>query len=139
MNQKGNVLLIVLLIAAAIGGYLIYQNYSKASVFLQQTTQSLPIADKLLDQNQTDETIKLAQKDLANLLSTPIDEIQIIKSEKVIWPDTCLGLEAQTNCGVKADVAGYKVVFKALDQQYKYHTGGEYYRYAGPGKSPQRF
>ena len=47
MNQKGHVLLVVLLIAVAIGGYLLYTNYSNnrskvTTSVVQQTTQPSP-------------------------------------------------------------------------------------------------
>lgn len=54
MNQKGRIFLVVILIAAAIGGYFIYTNYSNNRTTL--TTQPSPTPDASPVSNSTGET-----------------------------------------------------------------------------------
>lgn len=85
----------------------------------------------------SNDTIQAAKKSLAFSLDIPIDSIKT-ELKEMVWKDTCLGLAPQTNCGVKVDIPGYEVKFSALGKSYFYHSGGEYFRYAGPGESPTR-
>jgi hypothetical protein len=59
---------------------------------------------------------------LSSDLNLPADQIKLISTEAVTWPDGCLGV---TRIGVmctQAIVDGFKIVLEANGQQYEYHT-----------------
>jgi hypothetical protein len=117
-------------LVAGTGGYLlgITNNQSASSLQAPTLTQPTQTVVQPSPTSQDDQMIVRARNDLANRLNIQPDSIQIVVLEKVVWPDTCLGAPKQSNCGVKVDVPGYKVIFQALGQKYEYHTGGEYHR-----------
>lgn len=80
---------------------------------------TLPIKDK--------ELIDRARKQLADTLQVDLSIVSLTNLENVTWHDTCLGLPKQSNCGVKAEIPGYKVTFLANGKTYTYHFGGEFY------------
>jgi hypothetical protein len=127
--------ILVIATVAGIGGYLLGMTNNQSVFSLQvptltQPTQILvqPSPTSQPSFNPDDQMIGMAREDLANRLNIQPASIQIIVLEKVVWPDTCLGAPKQSNCGVKVDVPGYKVIFQVLGQNYEYHTGEEYYR-----------
>lgn len=59
---------------------------------------------------------------LSSDLSLPADQIKLISTEAVSWPDGCLGV---TRIGVMCTqgvVDGFKIILEANGQQYEYHT-----------------
>lgn len=81
--------------------------------------------------------VEVVQVDLAAHLGVPVATIEVVQVEEVVWPDTCLGLPAPELCA-PGETPGYRVVLRALGQEYRYHTDeSETFRYAGPGDAPQ--
>ncbi len=59
---------------------------------------------------------------LAGQLEVPLDDIRVVSSELVDWPDGCLGVQTMgVNCA-QAVTPGYKIVLEAVEQFYEYHT-----------------
>jgi len=59
---------------------------------------------------------------LADSLGLPADQIKVISTEAVTWPNGCLGV---TRIGVmctQAVVEGFKIILEANSQQYEFHT-----------------
>jgi hypothetical protein len=66
------------------------------------------------------ETAALAH--LSETLNLPPDEITLISTEAVTWPDGCLGVQKIGMMCTQAEVEGYKIVFEANGEQYEVHT-----------------
>ncbi len=73
--------------------------------------------------------VDIAKKDLAGRLNLPVEEILLVKQEKVDWSDTSLGFPED---GMYAQVItpGFRIILKAGDKLYEYHS--DYKRVVGP-------
>ena len=63
------------------------------------------------------------KKDLAQKLKLSVDKVAVDKLEKVQWSDTSLGLQQPGMMYAQVITPGYRVVLKAQNQKYLYHTG----------------
>ncbi len=61
---------------------------------------------------------------LAAALSVPTGDIQLVSTQIVEWPDSCLGVAKQGIMCAQMVTPGYLVVLEANGQQYEYHTNG---------------
>jgi hypothetical protein len=59
---------------------------------------------------------------LAGQLDVPPDDIRVVSSEQVDWPDGCLGVQSMGVICAQVVTPGYKIVLEAVDQFYEYHT-----------------
>jgi hypothetical protein len=59
---------------------------------------------------------------LSETLSLSADEITLISSEPVTWPDGCLGIDRMGVMCTQAEVPGYKITFKANGEIHEVHT-----------------
>lgn len=64
--------------------------------------------------------------DLSQRIGVDISQIEAVSVEAVSWPDTALGCPEPNMVYAQVIVDGYRVILKASDQQYEYHSGGEF-------------
>ena len=59
---------------------------------------------------------------LSETLSLPADQITIVSTEAVTWPDGCLGIVRMGVMCTQAEVPGFKIILEAGGEKYEYHT-----------------
>jgi len=59
---------------------------------------------------------------LSAQLALPVDQIRVVRSEAVEWPDGCLGLAGPGVMCIQVITPGYRVTLEANGQTYLYHT-----------------
>ncbi len=73
-----------------------------------------------------------AKNDLAEKLNTTPEQIQLVKQEKVDWPDTSLGYPEKGKMYAQVITPGFRIVLEAGGKLYEYHS--DYERVVGPGE-----
>ncbi len=66
-----------------------------------------------------------AVADLAARLKVSADSIEVLRAEKVTWPDGSLGCPQPGRAYTQATVEGYRVILKHDGRAYLYHAGGD--------------
>jgi hypothetical protein len=69
----------------------------------------------------------LAQQALQNLaarLNVPVDQIELLSFEDVVWPDGGLGCPTPGMVYTQVMVEGYRILLQHQGQVYAYHGGG---------------
>ncbi len=91
------------------------------------TTENPPTGSivHLSDQTAVDNMRAL----LARQLSIEAATIQVVESEAVEWPDTCLGLNRPTERCDPLVTPGHKMTFNVNGEEYIFHTDRDGYRY----------
>ncbi|MDP2768025.1 MAG: hypothetical protein Q8O41_11375 [Candidatus Methanoperedens sp.] len=74
--------------------------------------------------------VDIAKKDLAGRLNIPVEEILLVKQEKVDWSDTSLGFPEDGMMYAQVITPGFRIILKAGDKLYEYHS--DYRRVVGP-------
>jgi hypothetical protein len=64
----------------------------------------------------------LVKADLAQRLSTSVDQINVVESEPVEWSDSSLGCPQPDMFYMQVITPGYRIVLDANGQQYEYHS-----------------
>jgi len=64
---------------------------------------------------------KAAVLALSESVGLPVEQIAVISSEAVTWPDGCLGVQSDVLC-TQALVEGFKIVLEAEGRPYEFHT-----------------
>ena len=59
---------------------------------------------------------------LSDQLNLPVDQITLVSTETVTWPDGCLGVRHMGVMCTQALVSGFRIVLEAKGEQYDYHT-----------------
>jgi hypothetical protein len=59
---------------------------------------------------------------LSDQLSLAADQINLVSTEAVTWPDGCLGIVRMGVMCTQAEVPGFKIILDAEGQEYEYHT-----------------
>lgn len=67
--------------------------------------------------------IDIAQLDLAKLLNTSTDQIEIIKTSEIVWPDSSMGCPSPGKAYTQMKIPGYRIWLKAENVEYVYHAG----------------
>ncbi len=62
---------------------------------------------------------------LAAALGVAVTDIQVVSTQIVEWPDSCLGVSTPGIACAMVVTPGYLVVVEANGQQYEYHTNGD--------------
>lgn len=65
-----------------------------------------------------------AKEDLADRLSIPIDQIEVLEARSVVWPDASLGCPQPDMRYKQVQVDGVLIRLQANGQVYEYHSGG---------------
>ncbi len=66
--------------------------------------------------------VKKAVASLAVTLKLTPDQIHLVSSEAVTWPDGCMGIQRIGVLCTKNQIPGYRIVLEAGGQQYEFHT-----------------
>ena len=59
---------------------------------------------------------------LSETLNLPFDQITLVSTEAVTWPDGCLGIVRVGELCTQAEVPGFKIILEANGQEYEFHT-----------------
>ena len=65
---------------------------------------------------------RAALEALAQSLGVPADQVRLVSSEAVTWPNGCMGVPRMGVLCTQAQVPGFKLVFSVNGKQYEYHT-----------------
>jgi hypothetical protein len=63
-----------------------------------------------------------AMQALASAQNIPVEQIQLVSTAAVEWPDGCLGVVLMGVLCTRGPVPGFRIVFSANGAQYEYHT-----------------
>ncbi|MCX7800115.1 MAG: hypothetical protein N2109_07215 [Fimbriimonadales bacterium] len=74
----------------------------------------------------------LARNDLASRLRLRPEEVRMVESQSVTWPDGSLGLARLGEMATMALVPGASLVLEAKGRRFRYHAGGNAVKLAGP-------
>jgi len=73
-------------------------------------------------QEEQPRPVQAAVADLAGRLNLAAEQIVVVETERVTWPDASLGHPEPGKFYAQILVAGYKVILEANGTQYEYHT-----------------
>jgi len=59
---------------------------------------------------------------LSETLNLPADQIALVSTESVTWPDGCLGVQKMGMMCTQAMVEGYRIIFETNGKEYVVHT-----------------
>ena len=68
--------------------------------------------------------VEMAREDLAQRLSVPIDQIQVLEAKSVVWPDASLGCPKPGMSYIQVLQEGALIRLQVGPFQYEYHAGG---------------
>jgi hypothetical protein len=68
--------------------------------------------------------VQQAQQDLATRLNIPVEKIEFIDFEDMVWPDGSLGCPMPGMAYTQVMVEGYRILLQSAGQVYAYHGGG---------------
>jgi hypothetical protein len=68
------------------------------------------------------QVIEQAQQALVNQLGASIDNVQILSSEKVDWPDACLGVPSDGQACAQVVTPGFRFDVQVNGQSYEVRT-----------------
>jgi hypothetical protein len=94
---------------------------------------SFPTQEPEMDDAQADQPtpisgmeslIEKAKEDLAQQLSIPIAQINLVKADEVVWPDASLGCPQPGMKYKQVPEDGALIILQAEGKVYEYHTGG---------------
>lgn len=68
--------------------------------------------------------VDAVKKGLADMLDVKPENIEVVSSEQVWWPNTSLGFGEPDKFYAQVMVPGYKIILKVGDKKYEVHTGG---------------
>ena len=63
-----------------------------------------------------------ALQSLSETLSVAVDQITLVSTEAVTWPDGCLGIVKVGVMCTQAQVPGFKIILESNGQEYEFHT-----------------
>ncbi|MFQ5596208.1 MAG: hypothetical protein ACE5HA_18860 [Anaerolineae bacterium] len=68
--------------------------------------------------------VSQAMEDLAGRLSVHVDEIELVESKSVIWPDSSMGCPKPGMAYTQVQHDGLLLRLQVGDRVYEYHSGG---------------
>lgn len=68
--------------------------------------------------------VQQAVADLAERLGVPVDEVEMVEAEAVIWPDGSLGCPQPGMMYTQVLQDGMRIVLRVEGEEYHYHSGG---------------
>ena len=66
-----------------------------------------------------------AQRFLSGELDVPLEQVQLVSSEQIVWSDSCLGLGGIAESCLAEDTPGWRAVFEVEGEQYELRTDEE--------------
>jgi hypothetical protein len=100
----------------------------------QSTTTSTPTATSSIpadttttegDVNQSTDPTEIAIVDLSRRLLVTRDQIEVVETREVTWPDGALGCPEEGGVYTQATVDGTQVILQVEDRVYVYHAGDD--------------
>jgi hypothetical protein len=97
-------------------------------------TQTIPTAPTEEDHLETEPSLPIpsipglpaliekAKEDLAQRLSIPSSQINIVETKGVFWPDASLGCPQPGTTYDQVQVPGYLILLQANDDEFEYHA-----------------
>jgi hypothetical protein len=82
---------------------------------------STPTSPFPLDPNLQD-LVQKAREDLANRLSLPLSQINLVLAEEVTWPDASLGCPEEGMQYAQVLIPGYQIRLESGGQEFEYHA-----------------
>ena len=79
-----------------------------------------PLATPLPEGNSAQ--VDQARADLATRLNVSADQIQLVSSDEVDWPDASAGCPKRGVLYIQVITPGYRIVLSANGQRYEYHS-----------------
>src|SRR4029077_2048369 len=71
-----------------------------------------------------DAIVAIVKPLLAGALGVADSDIQVVSTQIIEWPDSCLGISTPGVACSQIVTPGYLVTLQAKGQQYEYHTNG---------------
>ncbi len=68
--------------------------------------------------------VQAARLDLATRLKIPVEQVQFVSFEAVVWPDGSLGCPKPDMLYAQVQQEGYRITLAAQEARYAYHGGG---------------
>lgn len=68
--------------------------------------------------------IDKAKQDLAQRLSIPLDQINLVEATAVVWPDSSMGCPQPGMAYLQVPQDGALIILQAEGNTYEYHRGG---------------
>lgn len=65
---------------------------------------------------------KAAKQALSNAIDVPVEQIEIVRANRVDWTDTCLELGGPDEFCGQALTPGWKIILEAEGREYEIHT-----------------
>jgi hypothetical protein len=95
-----------------------------------------PIETPMISNPNLHNLVDQAKADLADRLSIPVTEIDLLEARHVVWPDGSLGCPKPGVQYIQVLTPGYLVLLKANGVQFEYHAGESNIFYCKNPKSP---
>lgn len=108
--------LLIAVAAIAVAACGVADSGSTTTTVVASTTTVPPSSNPLAE---------LAVANLAQRLDIPEDDIEVVRSESVSWPNGAIGCPEPGMMYTQAIVEGFQIVLEAGDRYYDYHSGGE--------------
>ena len=86
--------------------------------------------------------IEKAKEDLAQRLSVPVNQINVVDAQEVLWPDSSLGCPEKGMAYTQVLTPGYLIRLESGGQEFEYHASRKTFIYCVnpsppvPGASP---
>lgn len=68
--------------------------------------------------------VQAARLDLATRLKIPVEQVQFVSFESIVWPDGSLGCPKPDMLYAQVQQDGYRITLAAQEARYAYHGGG---------------
>jgi len=65
---------------------------------------------------------RAAMQALVAAINVPIEQVQLVSTEAVQWPDGCLGIVRMGVMCMRGPIDGFRIILAANGQQYEFHT-----------------
>lgn len=72
----------------------------------------------------TNPIVVQAMKDLGTRLGVSLDQIMVLRSENVTWPDSGIGCPKPGMMYTQVQQDGMRIILSVAEKSYEYHSGG---------------
>lgn len=101
------------------------QNNSSDSQKEEASKKTTPPDRRIIPPNpvKMEPPVDAVKKGLADMLDVEPENIEVVSSEQVWWPNTALGFGEPDKMYADVMIPGYKMILKTGDKEYEVHTG----------------
>ncbi len=71
--------------------------------------------------------IEKAKEDLAQRLSSPVTQINLVEATAVVWPDASLGCPQEGMAYAQVLTPGYLILLELGNKEFEYHSSRDTY------------